>query len=415
MFHTKRAKLPCLILFIFLSVFLPASATEVFQLEEVQQFLAAVPTRQEIAETISELRSYIKNEPENYRNYQMLALIYDYVGEHKRALKALKTAVNYFPLNAEGADFFYGSLARQYIKLGKFDAAMPIIYKALTFNPGNLANRQYLLSYYIAKDMYQKAAEELKEISESDKNTDYYYNFYIYATHDLHKKGDKIIELFKAAAKINPKSYAAHRMLAIALRDHSTNIKKDFPKIIAELKKSLALNPRYIFTYISFADTYTFMGSETGKKTYFKKALEWLSKAYKREPQNVKLNLAMGNLFLSTDQYDKAIEKFEYVRVYEDESMPVTEGLICAYNNKADLYCKKGKKLAEGLEVIDKALKLKPEDATLLTTKAELLYKLKKYDDAYDCIKKAVILAPRNATVIEHFENIKVALEAARK
>jgi tetratricopeptide (TPR) repeat protein len=357
-------------------------AKEGIVIEDVREFIAAVPTRQEITQAIVELKKSIKENPHSYSSYEMLALVYEYTGEYNKALKALKVATDYFSEGMTGGDTLYGSIARICIKLGKFDQAKPAIYKAISFNPVNLDNLSYLISYYIAKNRYKDAADQLKEISSRDKTKDYYYHFYMYAEGDLKKKSSEIIELFKAAVKSNPKNNMAHRTLAVAIRSHSTNIKKDFPKIISELNKALSLNKKYIFTYISFADTYMLMGIETGKQAYFKKALVWFNKAYKREPNNVKLNLAMGIFFLNTGQYDKAIAKFEYVRVYAEDEM-VIDNLVCAYNNKADFYCKKGENLEEALKAIDEALKLKPQDSILLTTKAEIFYKM------HENIKKA--------------------------
>jgi tetratricopeptide (TPR) repeat protein len=398
--------------FLLLFFNLCAFAEEDITIGDVREFLASVPTRQEIGQTITELKQSIRENPHNYSFYEMLALVYEYIGEYDKALKALKAAVSYSSESSEGKDSLYGSIARVYIKLKKFDEANPAIYKAVALNPANLNNLQYLISYYIAKNMYKEAAEQLREISTRDKNKDYYYHFYLYAEQDLKKKGSEIIELFKAAAKANPKSNMAHRTLAVVLRNHSTNIKKDFPKIISELKKAFSLNKKYIFTYISFGDTYMVMGLETGKQAYFKKALAWFNKAYKREPDNVKLNLAMGVLFLNTGQYDKAIAKFEYVRARaEDET--VIDNLVCAYNNKADFYCKKGENLEEGLKAVEEALKLKPQDSIALTTKAEILYKQQRFKEAYACIKEAFAISPRNATIMQHFKNMKKTADEA--
>ncbi|MEI8349290.1 MAG: tetratricopeptide repeat protein [Candidatus Omnitrophota bacterium] len=393
----------------------PVSANQDITIKDIHNFISTTPTLQEVEGAIVKLKNLVAEDSSNYVTYEMLALLYEYTKQYDEALKELLLAAKYFPQNSSEGDIFYSNLARAYINLARFDEAKPVIDKALICNPDNLFNRMHLLSYYIAKDMYKEAARELKAMSGLNKEKDYYYHFYVYSSGSLHKAGPNVIKLFQEGVKANPKNNMAHRVLAIALRDYSTNIKKDFPRVIAELNKALKLNQKYLYTYISFGDTYMFMSLETGKKAYLKKSLRWFNRAYKLEPKNVKLAYAMGHFFVNTGKYDKAIDKFEYVRANGDSSEAVIDGLVCAYNNKADAYYKTGENLDQGLETIDKALKLRPNDGMLFTTKAQLLYKMQRYTEAHEYIKKAIAIYPRNPVILQDFDTIKKALDGQAK
>ena len=179
---------------------------------------------------------------------------------------------------------------------------------------------------------------------------------------------------------------------------------------MAEYKKALKLNPEYLPTYISIANTYMFQALTTKDRKYFKDSLRWFNKAAKLEPDNFRLSYAMGNLYLCMEQYDKAIEKLEYA-VDKGTNHPEPANLLAlAYNGKAYTLYKKGENLDQALELINKAIQLKPRDGIILSTKAEILYKLKRYEEAHRYIKEAMALEPDHEEIKQDLANIEAAL-----
>ncbi|MBU1124922.1 MAG: tetratricopeptide repeat protein [Candidatus Omnitrophica bacterium] len=386
-------KVILLISALLLTVPCPAFAKQEVISQGIQEILSGEPSKLQINERIAELKKGIEQNPDDYRRYEMLALVYDYIDDYENELMYYELAAKYYPIDGEEADVIFGNLARAYINLERFDEAKPAIDKALSVNPDNPFNHIHLLNYYIAKDKYKEASEELKFVSGADKQRDYYYDFYVYALKVLKKEGACLMELFKEAARANPDNYMSHRTYATALRNHTTDMEKDFPVIIGELKKSLELNPQYIPSYVSMANAYMFGLLETKNKTYLKEALRWFNKADKLDPKNVKLAYAMGNFFAYTNNYDRAIEKLEYAISLGDTSEQIVDRLADVYNSKAYSYFLKGKNLKKGLEAAEKGLKLRPQFPYLLSTKAELLYKLKKFDESNECIEKAALIS----------------------
>lgn len=369
-------------------------AKQEIDLQGIQEILAGEPTKSEINEAIVELKKKIKQDPDDYTYYEMLALVYDYIGDYENELVYCELEVQHYPKDGEDADIVFGNLARAYLNLKRFDESKPAIDKALSHNPDNLINHTHRLEYYIAKDKYKEAAQELKLVSNLDKERDYYYDFYVHSLKVLDKEGPSIIELFRESAEANPGSYMSHRAYATALRNHTTDIEKDFPIIIQELKKSLELNPKYIFSYITIANAYMFRGLQTKNKVYFKEALKWFKKANKLEPKNVKLAYAMGNFFVYTEDYDNATEKLKYALSLGKNYDQIVDRLADAYNGKAYSYFLKGENLGKGLEAVEKGLNLRPKYPYLLGTKAELLYKLKRLDESNEYIEKIVLTNP---------------------
>ncbi len=403
------------IILVLLLVPLFVLAKQEIDLQGIQEILSGEPTKSEINQLIGKLKKEVKNNPEDHNLYAILAFVYDYISDYENELIYAELAVKHYPVDGEDGDIVFGNLARAYININKFDEAKPAIDKSLSYNPENLVNHIHLLNYYIAKDKYKEAALEFKTVSDLDKEKDYYYDLYIYSLKRLEKNGESIIKLYKEAVKANPDSFMAHRAYAAVLRNHTTDIEKDFPTIIQELKRSLELNPRYIFSYITIANAYLFRGLDSKNKRYFKEALAWLKKAEKLEPRNVKVAYAMGNCFIYTEDYGKGIEKLECAISLGDNSDQIIERLAEAYNGKAYSCYKAGKNLKQGLELIDKAIALKPNHGILLSTKAELLFKLGLLPEAHEYIKKAIALMPDEPEIKQDLENIEKALRKQKK
>ena len=81
-------------------------------------------------------------------------------------------------------------------------------------------------------------------------------------------------------------------------------------------------------------------------------------------------------------------------------------------NNLAYFLIDKDRDVNEGMELVDKALKLRPEYYIYLHTKGWGLYKLGKYQEALEILQKSWDLRMKNAIYdYEAFQH----LEAARK
>lgn len=271
-----------------------------------------------------------------------------------------------------------------------------------------------LLSFYVLKKQYKEAASELKILSELDKDRDFYHEIYIWRfDNDNDLKG--MVTFFEEAVKINPDSYLAHRMLGIAIRDSSRDIKKNLPVVMKSLNKALELNPKYVPTYIAIANTYVYLAMATKKKACYNDSLKWIDKAYKLAPKDLRLAYAAGYIYFYMGQYDKAIEKFEYAYYGGNRDENVLQILSQTYNQKAYVsHYKTGINLNKGLETIDKAIMLNPDDAIILSTKAELLYKMKRFKEAYEYIKKSLELDPDKPEIKEDLVNIEKALKEAK-
>lgn len=376
----------------------------------VEEFLSGKADSQKTRNVIDEIQGEIERNPSNYVNYSALAFVCDYAGLYDKALEAIKSEIRYTPEKG-GWDVIYGNLAREYLNIGKIDEVRKPALKSLKFSPANINTRMHLLSYYVLKGKHKEAGLELKKMSGLDKQMDFYYEIYVRCFDKIQNRRD-FIELFTESVKINPNSPLSHRALGTAIRDLSyEDLEKNLPVIMGAFNKARELDPNYAPTYISIANTYMHLGFKTNDRAYFDDSLEWINKAHKLDPKNLKVSYSMGNIFLAMEEYDKGIEKLEYTFYNGGNDKDTTELLAAAYNNKAYSYYEMGKNMKEGLKVIDKAIVLDPDNGFILSTKAELLYKMKRFNEAYECIQKAMKLEPDEPGIKQDLANIEKAMK----
>ncbi len=355
----------------------------------------------------------VAEEPYNYENYGRLVFVYDYIGDYANELEASKLEVAYLPENAEDKDIYYGNLARAYMLNDQWEQGKEWLDKADALNFNNFYNRWNSFDYFfLFKKDYHAAALELKRLDKFfGKDKDIYYDAYIKALGNK-IEGQETLALFEEAARLQPRSYKAKRMLGTAIRNSSgEDYAANVPSVMRELQIALKLNPKYLPTYISIANTYMFLGGATKDAAHYQEALDWFNKAYTLEPENLNLAYAMGNLFNYMQDYDKAIAKLEPLSqggTQDDD--PWAESLATAYNGKAYGFYQSGEHLEEGLALAEKALALQPNDGVILSTKAELLYKLGRFEEAYEYIKKGIELAPGHEEIQKDFQMIEAAL-----
>lgn len=91
---------------------------------------------------------------------------------------------------------------------------------------------------------------------------------------------------------------------------------------------------------------------------------------------------SIGLIYSSANEFEKAEQFFR-------QALEINPDFAYALNNLAINLFKQNKNLNEGMDLINKALKIYPESATYLHTKGKGLYKLGKPEEALELFKKA--------------------------
>jgi tetratricopeptide (TPR) repeat protein len=364
---------------------------------------------------IKKIEKLIEKDPENYEHYFALALFCDHLGLYEKEAEALQNQIRYYPEGEEDKDVPYGNLARVYLILDKLDAAKAALDKAIKVNPNNIPNLIHLATYHLRKDNLQETAVALKKLSKLDPDGERYYDFYYRAIFDLETDNSKLIAVYKKITEIDSKNYEAYKMYATALRNNVGDISENFPSIEQAYKKAIKLNPEHIYSYISLGNAYLFRALQEREEKHYQLAFKLFKKVKELEPKNYKAAYALGNCCLYMGKNDLAIENLEYALEKDKENEKTKRLLATAYNNKAYDFYKEGKNLEEGLELVEKAILLDPKEGVFLSTKAELLYKMGRYQEAYEYIKRGIALKPNHPEIQQDFKMIEEAVNKQNK
>ncbi|MBN2190540.1 MAG: tetratricopeptide repeat protein [Candidatus Aureabacteria bacterium] len=361
-------------------------------------------------DTIDLIICKLEEDPYNCEHYKNLAIIFQRMENYEMMLKSLEYTVAYLPDDYKDKDVIYGRLALAYLLNDRIVEARIWINRADEVNPNNIDNRWLSVCCNILRLNYKETACELKKVNElldDESEKDMYHYAYWYAS-EVSSDKDHIIKIFQEVVKLEPDNAKGYRALATAVRNSDLpNIKKNFDLIMSCYNKSIELDSDYILTYVSAANFYMLLYKKYGEKAYYEKALEYFQKGYEIHSESERLAYAEGVFHFYTGNNDKAIECLEFA--YE-KGICVHDTLSLAYNAKAYNYYKSGENLEEGLKLIELAIALSPDNGIIIGTKAELLYKTGRYEEAYQCIKKAIELEPDEKEIQEDLVMIEEAL-----
>lgn len=371
----------------------------------------------DLQKAIEGFKEAIKENPDDYVLYDMLAVACDYAGDYVCELNTIQQQVKVIPEDYENKYIVYGNLGRAYMLNEQWEEGKEWIDKADAINPDNHYNRANAFSYYILyKKDFQAAALELKEIQRLLPEQDAYYKIYRRTKDHEFVSMDDFIAVFKAAIERDPDNYRAYRLLGVVYRDSMLDFEEEMnDQVLENLKKALELNSEYIPTYISLAGQYFKMAEVQDDEKYFEDVFHYLNKAKEVDPENLDVSSVLGLYFFYVKDYKKAIESFEFVFDRGGDDGSVKGYLATCYNNLAYEYYLAGEHLNEGLKLINKAIEFVPDQAILLGTKAELLYKKGEYEKAHDYIKQALALEPQHEEMQQDLINIETALARDRK
>jgi len=257
-------------------------------------------------------------------------------------------------------------------------------------------------------------------------------NTYCFAT------PQEAVSFAKQLLEIDDQSPNYHFILGMAYLDMN-----QYDKAIPEYEKALELFDKWALKP-SYAGTYSHLGYAYHMTGQFKKEKALYSKMERDFPDNA--DLLEGQAVIALTEKDTAaanrfIEKLKSVR----KDLSWTEARIIT--NLAGIYMQAGnldraeylyrqallsepekpsrlnnlarflidtdRNLKEGLELVEIALQLTPDDYELLDTKGWGLYKLNKYNEAFDILQKSwdsrIQNAVYNHEAFQHLESAKKA------
>lgn len=201
------------------------------------------------------------------------------------------------------------------------------------------------------------------------------------------RKYEDAVDLMKQAVTSFPDDFAVNLILGLSLTQLN-----NYTEAIEYLRKSVELNPKDV----NALSAYGFTLNQLKQPDL---AIRYLTEALKLDPENVELLGTLGLIYNAQKKWDLCDST--YLRALELDS---TNALVL--NNYAYSLAERNIKLADALNMANKAVAKDPENPSYLDTIGWVYYQLGEYDKAEKYIKDAVKLDEKNATLLEHLGDV---------
>jgi tetratricopeptide (TPR) repeat protein len=149
--------------------------------------------------------------------------------------------------------------------------------------------------------------------------------------------------------------------------------------------------------WLSLADVLS-EASRTGE------ALKVLDDAQARFPESVTVPFQRGALYERSKDYAKAEASFRNVLARDPLNAP-------ALNYLGYMFADRGERLDEAVDLIQRALKIDPENGSYLDSLGWAFFRQRKLDEARRYLSRAADQLPANSVVQDHFGDVLAALQ----
>jgi tetratricopeptide (TPR) repeat protein len=392
-------------------------------------------------QAIVAFRTALKKDPWQILASQSLAQIFFSSGQARQAIKVLEAAAHqttddpgYYVDLADALVHFRNLAGAEGARLKQW--GIDALNSAEKLKPEDVAVRQRIAERYADLGLLDKAsdiyAQLLKENPSLPALREKLADVYL-------RNNDKkrAIELLEGIVRQNPNNPQACYLLGVLASET-----RDFKKAIDYFQRTLLLNPGFEPVYYDLAgmqivddqteaalNTLTLV-RERFSQTFLLEFYSALARSrMKQYPQALshmtraeviasgsETNRLTPAFFFEVGSIHERMGDYDEAEKYFRKVLSMSPNDTEAMNYLGYMWADRGVKLEESRQLIEKALKLEPDNPAYLDSEAWVLYKLKKYKEALNRILRAVSLSQKpDPTLYEHLGDIYMALNQPSK
>ncbi|MCW3123269.1 MAG: tetratricopeptide repeat protein [Flavipsychrobacter sp.] len=336
----------------------------------------------------------IKQDPKNGKYYKLLGELYDNNKFPAKATDVYNRAKATLP-NDPSVQL---GIAEHYLKTGDSASYIAYVKKVIVNNELDAETQLEMLRTYIQTIPSDSVSREqglplIRQLSAQhpgDADVMAYYGAFL----EENNQHDSAVWMYKKSLALRPANFSVWGKLLGASTD-----KQDADSLIKYSEKAMRLFPNQGIVHY-----YNGIG-HINKKEY-PAAIKAINRAIDMQPENDKEAVAimlstLADIYHSNKQDDLSDQTFE-------KALKLAPNDASLLNNYSYYLSERGKKLDEAEKMSKHSLELKPGEAIFLDTYGWILYKKGDYAKAKEYIQKAIDLAgvKADATVYDHIGDV---------
>ena len=389
--------------------------------EQVVYYMAALSEKSNnLTKALADIDAFLSSTPRKTKHFFfhfLKAKIYLKMGNPAQSLASINASLRLFPKFDKG--ILFKALLLEQTK--KISAAIECYKDFLDISGENPPVVKQLVQLLFSQKRFGEAAKYLKKI----KTDQPAYHFDLALLEWKARNFDQALLHAKTALEKNPR-FTKAKILTIQILLEQ----KKFPTILKSATRWLKQTPNDNH----LIHTLLLLSQKQLSPHAVIRALEQVKNKHKKQTN---IPLAMADLFLHTNQHEKAI--YHYQQVFDSTKNNTLKAKINfqvafiyfktnnkkraaswlkkalsakivhpgSYNLMALMLAQSGKKLDHALLLADKALASNARSAHFLDTKGFILYKQRKYNQAIVTLQKALEYAPTDKLIQKHLYDAK--------
>ncbi|MEX0684788.1 MAG: tetratricopeptide repeat protein [Balneolales bacterium] len=344
-------------------------------------------------EAIAELEEIRKLSPGNLNTLHTLSQFYL---ENKQSEEAKKVLNDALKMNPRDPETLVG-LADIHMNEGDWQTGGEILNRVIEDTMVNPTNKVEIVEYMLSRYQFEQGNDEFFKTAQYMietlvvKNNDFGMSHALAAKfYSMIEDYDKALNYLETTTTLMPENDSAWRQ-----RLQYLQMENRFEETISVGLQANEYVPDDAL--IQF-----FLGSAYFLTEDYENAIKWLKSAADmpaRGPFKSMILGTLGDAFASTDNWEEAYESYENALTYDSDN-DVT------LNNYAYYLLERDKNIEEAKAMAQKALAIKPDNASYLDTMGWIYFKLGDYEKAKEYIESALNAGSTSAEVMEHMGDV---------
>jgi putative PEP-CTERM system TPR-repeat lipoprotein len=357
---------------------------------------------------VKEYKKILDIDKRNVAALLMLAKVMDADKKDKEALSF------YMKAKETGEEIAYLSLAGYYQAKSDDKQALKVLHEALSFDPRYKHAKEMIGRLLISEKNYKEAILVSKDLKESSPEMGAEMTADVYMAMGEYDKA--VNEMKGLLIKDNKRIDILVKIVNLYIK------KKDFINAEKTARDIISSKPQGDAGYLILSSVYM-------ENHQFREALDAVKKALELNPGNIETRAAIGRIYISMKELQKASEIFEelerstpkYVPAFfyqaqileqkgqkkdaaekYNELLKLSPNYAPALNNLAYLFIEGYGPIDKAVEMSQKAKKLMPGDGGTTDTLGWALYHAGKYDEALTYLIEATYYLPGEPAVRYH-------------